>query len=89
MSRFDPMSRKQLGRVMDELTAQIRDAENKQLVIWEKTLRLHVNEKPALMPKRVWEKMVNTVLTQSSAEKVLQGSQPIPEGSIETENKEK
>lgn len=87
MSRFNTLSPRELGRVMESLTSQIRDAEKKQFVIWEKTLRLHVNEKPRFMPRPVWAWIVGLVLTQSGEEKVLPGAIPMPEEVLHADGK--
>jgi hypothetical protein len=56
-----------LGTILDEKVFKITcDLGNRKATLWEETLRLHLKPKPDWVPDRLWAKIVNLVVTQSS-----------------------
>lgn len=53
----------EIGEVIDEL---VHKAVIEKAVIWEDHLRLHIKPKPAWCPDRLWAKLLNLVLIQST-----------------------
>lgn len=56
-----------LGTVLSEKVFKLTsDFGNTKATLWEETLRLHLKPKPNWCPDRLWAKLVNLVITQSS-----------------------
>ena len=56
-----------LGTVLSEKVFKLSgDFGTHKATIWEETLRLHLKPKPAWCPDRLWAKLVNLVITQST-----------------------
>jgi len=55
-----------LGEVIDEYVHKV-DFQGK--LIWEEHLRLHLKPRPKWCPEKLWIRLVNLVITQSSQRK--------------------